>query len=38
VQGDPNSKLIWFSEQQADTIGRFDPTTQKFTEFSLFFK
>lgn len=35
VQGDPTSKLVWFSEQQADKIGRFDPTTQTFTEFPL---
>jgi virginiamycin B lyase len=35
VQGDPTSKLVWFSEQQADRIGRFDPTTQTFTEFPL---
>jgi len=35
VQGDPKSKLIWFSEQQADQIARFDPATQKFTEFPL---
>jgi virginiamycin B lyase len=35
VQGDPTSKLVWFSQQQADLIGRFDPATQKFTEFPL---
>ena len=35
VQGDPTSKLVWFSQQQADKIGRFDPATKKFTEFAL---
>jgi virginiamycin B lyase len=35
VQGDPKSKLVWFSEQQADQIARFDPATQRFTEFPL---
>jgi len=35
VQGDPKSKLVWFSEQQADQIARFDPATEKFTEFPL---
>jgi streptogramin lyase len=35
VQGDPTSKLVWFSQQQADKIGRFDPTTKTFTEFAL---
>jgi virginiamycin B lyase len=35
VQGDPKSKLVWFSEQQADQIARFDPATKTFTEFPL---
>jgi virginiamycin B lyase len=35
VQGDPKSKYVWFSEQQADKIARFDPQTQKFLEFPL---
>jgi streptogramin lyase len=35
VQGDPKSKLIWFSQQHADKIARFDPATQTFTEFPL---
>jgi virginiamycin B lyase len=35
VQGDPASKLVWMSQQQADKIARFDPATQKFTEFAL---
>ncbi len=35
VQGDPKSKLVWFSEQQADQIARFNPATQTFTEFPL---
>jgi virginiamycin B lyase len=35
VQGDPKSKLIWFSQQHADKIARFDPATQSFTEFPL---
>ena len=35
VQGDAKSKLIWFSQQHADQIARFDPATRTFTEFSL---
>jgi len=35
VQGDPKSKLIWFSQQHADQIARFDPATRAFTEFAL---
>lgn len=35
VQGDPKSKLLWMSEQQADLIARFDPDTKTFTEFPL---
>jgi streptogramin lyase len=35
VQGDPKSKLIWFSEQHVDKIARFDPVTETFTEYPL---
>ena len=35
VQGDPKSKLVWFSEQHVDKIARFDPATETFTEFPL---
>ena len=35
VQGDPKSKLVWFSQQHVDMIARFDPTTETFTEFPL---
>jgi virginiamycin B lyase len=35
VQGDPKSKLVWFSQQHADQIARFNPETQTFTEFPL---
>lgn len=35
VQGDPKSKLVWFSQQHVDQIARFDPTTETFTEFPL---
>ncbi len=35
VQGDPKSKYVWFAEQQADKIARFDPQTQAFLEFPL---
>jgi len=35
VQGDPKSKVIWFSQQHADQIARFDPATRAFTEFAL---
>src|SRR5713226_987899 len=35
VQGDPKSKLVWFSEQHVDKMARFDPKTETFTEFPL---
>ena len=35
VQGDPKSKSVWFSQQHADMIARFDPTTETFVEFPL---
>jgi virginiamycin B lyase len=35
VQGDPKSKLVWFSEQHVDKMARFDPQTETFTEFPL---
>ena len=35
VQGDPTSKLVWFSQQHVDMIARFDPETETFTEFPL---
>ncbi len=35
VQGDPKSKYVWFSEQQADKIARFDPKTEAFLELPL---
>ena len=35
VQGDPKSDLVWFSEQHVDKMARFDPKTEKFTEFPL---
>ena len=35
VQGDPKSKLVWFSEQHVDKIARFDPATETFTEYPL---
>ena len=35
VQGDPKSKYVWFSEQQADKVARFDPQTKAFVEFPL---
>jgi|GEM_PF-624978 virginiamycin B lyase len=35
VQGDPKSKLVWFSQQHADQIARFNPATRTFTEFPL---
>lgn len=35
VQGDPKSKLIWFSQQHVDKIARFDPATETFTEYPL---
>jgi streptogramin lyase/cytochrome c5 len=33
--GDPKTGIVWFSEQGADKIGRFDPKTETFTEFSV---
>jgi streptogramin lyase len=35
VQGDPKSKLVWFSQQHVDKIARFDPTSEAFTEYPL---
>jgi len=35
VQGDPKSPLIWFSEHHVEQIARFDPKSEKFTEFPL---
>jgi streptogramin lyase len=35
VQGDPKSKLVWFSQQHVDKIAKFDPTTETFTEYPL---
>ena len=35
VQGDPQSALVWFSEQHVDKMARFDPKTETFTEFPL---
>jgi virginiamycin B lyase len=35
VQGDPKSKYVWFAEQQADKIARFDPKTETFLELPL---
>jgi len=35
VSGDPKSKLIWFSEQRADKIARFDPQTQAYVEYPM---
>ena len=35
VQGDPKSPLVWFSEQHVDKIARFDPKSERFTEFPL---
>lgn len=35
VQGDPKSKYVWMSLQQADKIARFDPTTETFVEFPI---
>ena len=32
---DPRTKAIWVTEQTADKIARFDPKTEKWTEFSL---
>jgi len=33
--GDPKTGIVWFSEQGADKLGRFDPKTESFTEFSV---
>lgn len=35
VQGDPKSRLVWFSEQHVDKMARFDPATETFVEFPL---
>jgi streptogramin lyase len=35
VVTDPRTKMIWLTEQTADKIARFDPKTEKWTEFSL---
>lgn len=35
VQGDPTSRYVWFAEQQADQIARFDPQAESFLEFPL---
>ena len=35
VSVDLKHNIIWFAQQQADKIGRFDPKTETFTEFSL---
>jgi len=35
IQGDPKSQLVWFSEQHVDQMARFDPKTERFTEFAL---
>ena len=35
IQGDPKSPLVWFSEQHVDQMARFDPKTERFTEFAL---
>jgi virginiamycin B lyase len=32
---DAKHKVIWLTEQTADKIARFDPKTEKWTEFSL---
>jgi virginiamycin B lyase len=32
---DPRTKAIWVTEQTADKIARFDPKTEKWTEFAL---
>ena len=32
---DARTKMIWVTEQTADKIARFDPATEKWTEFSL---
>jgi virginiamycin B lyase len=33
--GDPKTGVVWFSEQGADKITRFDPKTETFIEFSV---
>lgn len=33
--GDPKTGVVWFSEQAADKIARFDPKTNVFIEFSV---
>jgi virginiamycin B lyase len=35
VQGDPKSRIVWFSEQHVDKMARFDFRTETFTEFPL---
>ena len=35
VQGDPKSRIVWFSEQHVDKMARFDFRTEAFTEFPL---
>lgn len=35
IWADYKNNYIWFSEQQADKIGRFDPETETFVEFPL---
>ena len=35
VQGDPKSHLVWFSQQHVDKMARFDPKSERFTEFPL---
>ncbi|HEX9454642.1 MAG TPA: carboxypeptidase regulatory-like domain-containing protein [Candidatus Binatia bacterium] len=35
IQGDPKSQLVWFSEQHVDQMARFDPKSERFTEFAL---
>ena len=35
VIADAKNKVIWFTEQTADKIARFDPKTETWTEFSL---
>src|SRR5258705_3662455 len=35
ICGDLKNSYVWFSEQGADKIGRFDPKTQTWIEFSV---
>ncbi|OFV90581.1 MAG: hypothetical protein A3H28_14745 [Acidobacteria bacterium RIFCSPLOWO2_02_FULL_61_28] len=35
VSVDMKNNIVWFAQQQADKIGRFDPKTETFTEFPL---